>query len=851
MHNLRCLNLFFAAVLLAGAITSNAGSLIDVAFTGGPLTSKTGFAATGVTTNDFWNSCQLTPPFNVSGALSELKFVDGTASGAGVAFINVGGSYVNGASDPMYGVYLYQYDANTTVTVTNLSAGLYDFYLYGHGNDDSQNSVFQLTVGALNYGSEATINGSGWLSSVWQEGVQYVEFTNVSVSAGQTITILVEPGASQYNPLSGLQMACLSRQVPFIVTQPVSQVVMQGLSATFSVVAGGTAPLTYQWLFNTANITAATNSSCIVTNVNLLDSGSYTVLVSNAFGTTLSSSAVLSVLPASLTTQSPDQSLYYASLMASITPYTNGTTFWFQWGIDTNYGQLTPPIILQGTNALSFSNLITGLSPYTTYHCQAVASNVFGTVLGGDVSFTTVPKFVQVGTNTDWSALALSGDGRELAATRGGIIYVSTNLGAQFTPTTVTGSVFATSSDGSTILAVSGTNIYASVDRGSTWTSNGAPTSFSCFAASPDARNLVASDGSFYVYISTNFGATWRQSIIPKAPTHGLAISADGSKIYGVGAAGRGGSYLYSSSDFGHTWATPFTSIYGTYLGCVACSADGTQVTADGQVGAAVIMSTNSGASFSLNYNAPQYASSVAMSADGRTQILAAERERCIAVSPDAGSTWYSANAPRTYDDGAVARSSADGNTLAALISGSIYIAQPSLTGALQVDLTPAGAVAAGAQWQLDSAAFETSGTIVNGLAIGNHSVSFTTIPGWTTPSSLTVSVFSNETNVITGTYIQQTGSLQVNLTPAGAVAAGAQWQVDGGASQTNGATVAGLVVGNHTVTFTPANGWTAPSNLVVSITNNLTNLLTASYLPDDALQVYLTPPGVVSAGAA
>jgi hypothetical protein len=176
-----------------------------------------------------------------------------------------------------------------------------------------------------------------------------------------------------------------------------------------------------------------------------------------------------------LTTQSPDQSLYDANLIASITPSSSNTTFWFEWGASTNYGQLTRATTLVGTNAISVSNLIYGLMPYNTYHYQAVASNDSGTVLGGDVSFTTDPKFVQVGTNTDWSACVLSADGRELAATVNGIVYVSTNLGATFTPTAGTGSVFAISSNGMTIMAESDTNIGVSMDGGATWTTNSAP----------------------------------------------------------------------------------------------------------------------------------------------------------------------------------------------------------------------------------------------------------------------------------------------------------------------------------------------------------------------------------------
>jgi hypothetical protein len=189
-------------------VPGQAAKLIDVAFTSASATSETGYAATGLTANDFWNTCTAMPAssYQWSGALPNLKFVDGTASGAGLTIPYVEGAYGDAASDPMLASYLFAEDGNFTVTVTNLIAGAYDIYLYGHGNEDNQNSSFQVVVGSESYGPETTTNGPGWLSSVWQEGVQYVEFTNVNVPDGQTVTITVEPGGGRYAVLSGLQM---------------------------------------------------------------------------------------------------------------------------------------------------------------------------------------------------------------------------------------------------------------------------------------------------------------------------------------------------------------------------------------------------------------------------------------------------------------------------------------------------------------------------------------------------------------------------------------------------------------------------------------------------------------------
>ncbi len=66
-------------------------------------------------------------------------------------------------------------------------------------------------------------------------------------------------------------------------------------------------------------------------------------------------------------------------------------------------------------------------------------------------------------------------------------------------------------------------------------------------------------------------------------------------------------------------------------------------------------------------------------------------------------------------------------------------------------------------------------------------------------------------------------GSLQVNISPDEVITAGAQWQVDGGIPQSSGATVLGLTVGQHTVSFSAVGGWIAPASQIVSVSSNLT----------------------------
>ena len=81
-----------------------------------------------------------------------------------------------------------------------------------------------------------------------------------------------------------------------IIAQPANTNVPPGGSATFGIAAMGSAPLGYFWQRNGTTILGATNSSYTTNNVQLTDSGSqFSCLVSNAYGSILSSNATLTV----------------------------------------------------------------------------------------------------------------------------------------------------------------------------------------------------------------------------------------------------------------------------------------------------------------------------------------------------------------------------------------------------------------------------------------------------------------------------------------------------------------------------------------------------------------------------
>ena len=91
---------------------------------------------------------------------------------------------------------------------------------------------------------------------------------------------------------------------PTITSHPSSQSVNVGSTVTLSVVAGGTAPLGYQWLKNGSAISGATAANYTISSVQTSDAGSYSVRVSNSAGSISSSAATITVIaPPTITTR--------------------------------------------------------------------------------------------------------------------------------------------------------------------------------------------------------------------------------------------------------------------------------------------------------------------------------------------------------------------------------------------------------------------------------------------------------------------------------------------------------------------------------------------------------------------
>jgi hypothetical protein len=117
---------------------------------------------------------------------------------------------------------------------------------------------------------------------------------------------------------------------PTITSEPASRTIVAGQSATFSVTATGTVPLTYQWTMNGTPISGGAASSYTVLSATTSESGNqYAVVVTDATGSTPSSAATLTVTAAAVApviTAQPSNQTVVAGQIATFAIAATGTS---------------------------------------------------------------------------------------------------------------------------------------------------------------------------------------------------------------------------------------------------------------------------------------------------------------------------------------------------------------------------------------------------------------------------------------------------------------------------------------------------------------------------------------------
>ena len=241
-----------------------------------------------------------------------------------------------------------------------------------------------------------TATGTGPLSYQWRK-----DGSNISgaTSASHNISITNLSDAGDYsvrvsnsagNVTSNNATLTVNPLVvaPQITSQPNAQTVTEGQTASFSVTATGTGPLSYQWRKNGSNISGATSASYSISSINLSDAGDYSVRVSNSAGNVTSSNATLTVNPqvvAPQITSQPQDATVTEGQTANFSVTATGTgPLSYQWRKDgTN---------ISGATSASHNISITSLSDAGDYSVRV--SNSAGNVTSNNATLTVNPLVV-------------------------------------------------------------------------------------------------------------------------------------------------------------------------------------------------------------------------------------------------------------------------------------------------------------------------------------------------------------------------------------------------------------------------------------------------------------------------
>ncbi len=141
---------------------------------------------------------------------------------------------------------------------------------------------------------------------------------------------------------------------PTIAIPPQSQTVIEGSNVTFTVTASGAPPLSYQWQFNGTNQDGATASVFTLPGVTTNQAGEYTVTVTNAFGSTNSAAATLTVnralFPPVITTNPVSQTVVEGADVAFSVAADGAQPLSYQWQFNgTNLAGATGTLLSLAT----------------------------------------------------------------------------------------------------------------------------------------------------------------------------------------------------------------------------------------------------------------------------------------------------------------------------------------------------------------------------------------------------------------------------------------------------------------------------------------------------------------------
>ena len=159
--------------------------------------------------------------------------------------------------------------------------------------------------------------------------------SDADIGAKWEFSVVVSNSAGTITSSNASLAVTAQTMPPTIGTEPANLSVVTGSTASFSVIATGTAPLMYQWKKNGTDIPGATSSTYTIDVTSNADQGAqFSVLVSNSLGTKTSKQATLTltstVVAPAITTQPAAQTIAEGQT-ATFSVTATGTAPGYQW----------------------------------------------------------------------------------------------------------------------------------------------------------------------------------------------------------------------------------------------------------------------------------------------------------------------------------------------------------------------------------------------------------------------------------------------------------------------------------------------------------------------------------------
>jgi hypothetical protein len=257
-------------------------------------------------------------------------------------------------------------------------------------------------------------SGTAPLSYQWSKngsaisGATSATYAMTSVVAGDagSYTVTVSNSAGSTTSTAATLTVSTFAVAPTVTTQPANATSASGTPATFSVVAGGTAPLSYQWSKNGSVIPGATAASYAISSVQAADAGSYAVTITNAIGSATSNTATLTVNTSATTpaiTTQPSNATLTVGNAATFTVVATGTApLSYQWSKNS--------VAITGATSATYAIASAQSGDGGSY--TVAVTNLAGSVTSNAATLTvsTVPVAPSIATQPT-SASVAAGDG--------------------------------------------------------------------------------------------------------------------------------------------------------------------------------------------------------------------------------------------------------------------------------------------------------------------------------------------------------------------------------------------------------------------------------------------------------